>query len=80
MSRHHGSIANEIHHTVHAVQSMSKDEVTRIYGIEIKDDGSIHDPTYSMNFNNVSEWATFCVEQDHTDQYEHIHHIDDDYY
>ena len=78
MSRHYGSIANEINHTIRAVTNMSEDEVERIYGVQISED-SVFDPTYNMSFNDLSEWATFCVEQDHTDQYEHISNYDDDY-
>jgi len=79
MSRHHGSIANEINHTIHAVLNMSPDEVERLYGIEISED-KVFDPTYNMSFNDLSEWATFCVTHDHTDQYEHISQNDDEYY
>lgn len=81
MSRHHGSIASEINHTIHSLQNMSNDEIKKFYGVTISEDGSIYDPTYNMNFDDLSMWATFCVEQDHTEQYEHITHADEyEYY
>ncbi len=64
MSRYYGVIATEIQNILRSTQSMTTPEIETTYGVTISEDGSIHDPTYSMNFNNLSEWATFCVEQD----------------
>ena len=65
MSRHYSVTANEIQHIIRSTQSMTDSEIESTYGVTISEDGSIHDPTYSMNFGDISEWATFCVEQDH---------------
>lgn len=65
MSRHYSVTANEIHEIIRSTYEMDNKEIETMYGISISEDGSIYDPTYSMNFSDISEWATFCVEQDH---------------
>jgi len=72
MSRNHGTIASEINHTIHSVQNMNPDEAERIYGVVVSEDGAVFDSTYNMKFDGLSEWATFCVEQDHEESYESI--------
>ena len=76
MSRNHGSIAGEIQHTMNSIQNMEPGEIERIYGIIISEDGSLFDPTYQMNFDDLRGWATFNVEQDHQEQYEHITQVE----
>lgn len=76
MSRHYGVLANEIQHTINSIQNMTTDEITRIYGITISEDGRLHDPTYGKDFNDIRDWATFCCEQDHYEQSESITQIE----
>jgi len=83
MSRHHHIHAHEVTHVVNDVKNLSRDEVERIYGIEIKEDGSVFDPTYNRSFISIGEWADFSFEQDEMDYTEGFGHgkqTYDDYY
>lgn len=74
MSKHnHSAIAQEITHTIHEINRLSKDEVYDIYGIELLEDGRVFDPTYNKTFESVSEWAEFNIEQDEIEYEEHFH-------
>lgn len=82
MSRQHHVHANEVAHVVNDIKSMSREEAERMYGIEIRDDGSVFDPTYNRTFISVGEWADFSVEQDETSYTEDFGYgkYGDDYY
>lgn len=80
MSRHHASTAHEVTHLINEVQHMPASEVNNLYGIELKEDGKVFDPTYNMTFDGVGEWANFTVEQEYGDLYDDKYdHYDDEH-
>lgn len=83
MSRHHHIHASEVSHVVNDITSMSAAEAKVVYGIEIRDDGSVYDPTYSREFETVGQWADFSFEQDemeYTEEFGHGKQAHGDYY
>lgn len=62
--RHHSSVAHQITRLVHDISIAEKQESESLYGIEIRDNGTIFDFTYQMDFKSLHEWAEFTVEQD----------------
>ncbi len=83
MSRHHHIAADTAHQVQHDVQHLSHEELNRLYGIEVLDDGSVYDPTYSQHFKTLGDWVAFEAEQDEMDyseEYGHGKQTYDDYY
>ena len=79
MSRHYSSKANEISRIVNEVNDLSPEELSAIYGIIVKEDGTVVDMTYNLNFQTVGEWASFFVEDDGQDDFGDFDRYDDDY-
>ena len=79
MSRHYSSKANEISRIVNEVNDLSPEELSAIYGIIVKEDGTVVDMTYNLNFQTIGEWASFFVEDDGQDDFGDFDRYDDDY-
>lgn len=74
MSRNHSALAYDVAHIVDEMKGLNAEEAYEKFGVELNEDGSIHDPMYpSMTFSSVGEWATFSVEQDNVEYEEHFH-------
>ena len=77
MSRQHATIAHEINHLLHELHTMAPEEIESFYGIEFRKGGIIYDPTYSLEFGTLGEWASFSVEQDFEENHEDFHPFGD---
>jgi len=73
MSRNHSATAYDAAHIVSDIRKLSREDVTRLYGIVKREGGKIFDPTYNMEFGSLGEWAAFTVEQDNVEYEEHFH-------
>ncbi len=73
MSKHHHSIiAAAIAFTVSEIAKSSADEIEKLYGIQLSEDGTVFDTTYNKTFESVSDWAEFNIEQDDLEYEEHF--------
>ncbi len=83
MSRHHHVHASEVTHVVNDVRALPKEDAERIYGIELREGGTVFDPTYNREFASIGEWADFSYEQDemeYGEEFGHGRQTHDDYY
>jgi hypothetical protein len=51
---------------------MNYEQIHELYGIDIEPSGIVVDPTYDMEFANLSEWADWCVANDEFEEKEFI--------
>jgi len=58
---------------------MDKEDFETMYGIEISEDGSVHDPVSNKNFNSVEAWAIMTTEEEENTFEEFGQHSHEDY-
>lgn len=84
MSRHmHRAISNDVNRTLNDFKRLPKAEAETLYGIELQEDGSVFDPAFDRNFENLTAWAEFSAEYDemeYTEDFGHGKQDYDDYY
>ena len=73
MSRNYSASAQDAAHMINEIKDLTAEQAYDAFGVELKEDGSVFDPTYGMNFGSVGEWAHFTVEQDNVEYEEHFH-------
>lgn len=49
---------------LHDIKTLSTDELTDRYGIEIDDDGFVWDSVEGQRFGNLLEWASYLVDEE----------------
>ncbi len=64
MSKKHATVAQQTQQILHDVKVMPKEQLEGLYGIEVKDDGTVFDIAYQQTFPNIATWATFSAQQD----------------
>lgn len=53
----------------HDINTLSAEELTDLYGIEISNDETVWDPCEMKEFKTLEEWAAYMVEQEEEDNY-----------
>ena len=48
----------------HDIQNCSSEELLSLHGIEVHDDGSVYDHTYSVKYRSITEWFNISVSND----------------
>jgi len=67
------SITHTVSYIINEINNLSDDEIKRLYGIDLLEDGKVFDPTYNREFLSVGEWAVFSAEQDAVEYEEHFY-------
>lgn len=67
------------------VFKLSRDELYELYGVELRDDGSVYDPIEDKLFTSLTTWKQYADDQEEDDHYRSFQKIggryayDDDY-
>jgi hypothetical protein len=65
--RKHRSVAAEVTYILAEIKGKNKEQVQDLYGIEIRNDGTVFDFTYDITFDDLAKWVHFNNEQDDTE-------------
>lgn len=57
------------------IRTLSPEELTSFYGIDVAADGTVHDPMENRKFKDLKAWATYIVEQDDENNYSSLNKI-----
>ena len=66
MSRKHSAHQFQVHHLLKQLEGLDEDQLYDDYSIEIVD-GIVYDDYYNREFESLTEWAEFTVENDGLD-------------
>ncbi len=58
------SIPHTVSYVINEINHLPDDEIKRLYGIDLFEDGKVFDPTYNREFVSIGDWAVFSTEQD----------------
>ena len=56
---------------IHDIQTLSKEELENLYGIQINEDGSVFDPVTNKSYDTIQLWAGDQEEEDDWEMYTH---------
>jgi len=83
MSKHH--VSHTVVRVLNDVRNMPKQDLEELYGLEIRDDGTVYDLAEFTEFASLQKWATFFAEQQEDENYSTFtkiggkHAFDDEY-
>lgn len=63
----HGSVSAEVAHILAELKERGPEEVRLVYGIDVKEDGSVYDVAYDQTFGDMIGWVHFNRELDQAD-------------
>ena len=73
MSRHHYVHTSNTDNIKHDLKHLPTEDFETLYGIIIRENGSVYDTVLDKSFSNINEWIAIQSEEDEWDENTHTH-------